>query len=109
MNAPIRGVATLQNACPACGECCGECSCLPADERPKLNPNTLQILQEDIQTVFSKDPAARSVLEVLTCYPGLHAIWMHRVAHALWNTHLFLLARIVSHLSRSLTGIEIHP
>ena len=66
-------------------------------------------LKEDIETVFERDPAARSVLEVILCYPGLHAIWLHRVAHWLWNHNLKLIARLISHFSRWLTGIEIHP
>ncbi len=66
-------------------------------------------MREDIQTVFDKDPAARSVLEILTCYPGLHAVWFHRVAHFLWRRRLWLCARLVSHCGRFLTGIEIHP
>jgi len=66
-------------------------------------------IREDIQTVFAKDPAARSVAEVLLCYPGLHALWSHRLAHFLWQHKLRLLARILSHISRFLTGIEIHP
>ncbi|MFC2066260.1 serine O-acetyltransferase [Chloroflexota bacterium] len=66
-------------------------------------------LREDIQTVFAKDPAARSVLEVILCYPGLHALWFHRLAHFLWQHKLKLLGRIISHISRFLTGIEIHP
>ncbi|MHC1757719.1 MAG: serine O-acetyltransferase [Methanosarcina sp.] len=66
-------------------------------------------IREDIRTVFEKDPAARSRLEVLCCYPGLHAIWIHRVAHSLWNRNFFFLARLISHISRTLTGIEIHP
>jgi len=66
-------------------------------------------IREDIRTVFKKDPAARSTLEVLCCYPGLHAIWMHRIAHSLWNKQFFFLARLTSHISRTLTGIEIHP
>ena len=66
-------------------------------------------LREDINTVFERDPAARSILEVLLCYPGLHAIWFHRLAHWLWNRNFKLLARIISHFSRWLTGIEIHP
>lgn len=66
-------------------------------------------MREDIQSVFHRDPAARNRFEVLTCYPGLHAIWMHRFAHALWRSNWKLLARLVSHLSRWLTGIEIHP
>ena len=67
------------------------------------------ILKEDIQTVFNRDPAARSVTEILLCYPGLHAIWAHRVAHFLWCHNFKLPARILSHLNRFFTGIEIHP
>jgi len=66
-------------------------------------------LREDIRTVFAKDPAARSRAEVLFCYPGLHALWFHRLAHFLWRHRLRLLARCISHLSRFLTEIEIHP
>lgn len=66
-------------------------------------------LREDIQTVFAKDPAARSTLDVIFCYPGLHALWLHRVAHFLWQHRLQFLARLLSHISRFLTGIEIHP
>ena len=66
-------------------------------------------MREDIRSVFSRDPAARSVLEVLLCYPGLHAVWMHRLAHRLWRADWRLLARLVSHIGRWLTGIEIHP
>lgn len=71
--------------------------------------NVFTTMREDIRTVFRKDPAARSVLEVLTCYPGLHSIWMHRLAHALWKRRFFFVGRFVSHVSRFLTGIEIHP
>ena len=67
------------------------------------------LLREDIQTIYEKDPAARSLFEVLTCYPGLHASWLHRVAHGLWKRNHPLLARLVSHVSRFFTGIEIHP
>ena len=67
------------------------------------------LLREDIQTVYDKDPAARSLLEVLTCYPGLHAIWLHRIAHGLWKRKHVTLARVASHLNRFFTGIEIHP
>ncbi|PIU20596.1 MAG: serine O-acetyltransferase, partial [Elusimicrobia bacterium CG08_land_8_20_14_0_20_59_10] len=56
-----------------------------------------------------KDPAARSRVEVLLCYPGLHAVWLHRAAHRLWKAGLYLPARLLSQLSRLLTGIEIHP
>jgi len=69
----------------------------------------LQRAREDIETVFDKDPAAKSWWEVVCCYPGLHAIWTHRLAHALWRRRLLLLGRLVSHLSRWFTGIEIHP
>ena len=66
-------------------------------------------LKEDIQTIRHKDPAARSWWEVLTCYPGLHALFYHRMAHALWTNRFRWLARFISHISRWLTGIEIHP
>src|SRR5699024_6843822 len=65
--------------------------------------------REDLKTIFERDPAARSTWEVIFCYPGLHALWCHRLAHRLWNWDLKWLARFVSHLSRWLTGIEIHP
>ena len=67
------------------------------------------LLREDIQTVYLKDPAARSIFEVLTCYPGLHACWLHRAAHSLWKRNHVTLARLLSHFSRFVTGIEIHP
>ncbi len=66
-------------------------------------------LREDVSSVFERDPAARSTLEVLTVYPGLHAVWFHRAAHRLWFWRLRWLARLISHLARWLTGIEIHP
>jgi serine O-acetyltransferase len=66
-------------------------------------------IREDIRAVFEKDPAARSTLEVLCCYPGLHAVWVHRIAHYLWEHHLYFPARLLSHISRAITGIEIHP
>jgi serine O-acetyltransferase len=68
-----------------------------------------QRLREDIACVFERDPAARSTWEVLTCYPGLHALTLHRLSHALWGWGLRWLARLSSHLTRWLTGIEIHP
>ena len=66
-------------------------------------------LREDIRSVFDRDPAARSSWEVLTCYPGIHALFMHRLAHWLWGHRLRWLARFAAHWSRFLTGIEIHP
>ncbi len=66
-------------------------------------------LRETIRAYREKDPAARSDLEVLLCYPGLHALLFHRLAHWLWTHRARLLGRLVSHLSRWLTGIEIHP
>jgi serine O-acetyltransferase len=66
-------------------------------------------IREDIQCVFERDPAARSVWEVITCYPGFHALQLHRVSHVLWRAGLRWLARFTSHVARFLTGIEIHP
>jgi serine O-acetyltransferase len=66
-------------------------------------------IREDIQCVFERDPAARSVWEVLTCYPGFHALQLHRVSHTFWRWGLRWLARFGSHVTRFLTGIEIHP
>jgi serine O-acetyltransferase len=66
-------------------------------------------LREDIQGVFHRDPAARNAFEVLTCYPGLHAIWIHRGAHALWTHDLKWPARVLSNFARWMTGIEMHP
>jgi serine O-acetyltransferase len=66
-------------------------------------------MKEDIEVVFEQDPAARRVVEVVLTYSGLHAVWSHRVAHALFKLHLFFLARVVSQVSRFFTGIEIHP
>jgi serine O-acetyltransferase len=66
-------------------------------------------LRRDIRTVLERDPAARSAVEVLLCYPGVHALAFHRIAHRLWHAGFTTLARGVSHLGRFLTGIEIHP
>lgn len=66
-------------------------------------------LRKDIRVVFERDPAARSVLEVLFCYSGLHAIWLHRISHALYKRGWILIPRMISNLGRFLTGIEIHP
>jgi serine O-acetyltransferase len=64
---------------------------------------------ETVDSIIARDPAARSRFEVITCYPGLHAIWIHRISHFLWNNQLKWLARFLSHLSRIINGIEIHP
>ena len=69
----------------------------------------LSPVREQIDTVFRRDPAARSVLEIVLCYPGFHAVLLHRIAHALYGRRWFTTARVISQLSRSLTGIEIHP
>ena len=66
-------------------------------------------LREDIESVFDRDPAARSALEVLSCYPGFHAIYIHKLSHWFWRQGLRWLGRFTSHLGRFLTGIEIHP
>jgi len=66
-------------------------------------------IREDIACVFERDPAARSTWEVMTCYPGFHALLIHRVAHGFWRMKMRWLGRFVSHVSRFLTGIEIHP
>jgi len=66
-------------------------------------------IREEIKTVFEKDPAAKSVTEVILCYPGFHAIMMHRFAHLLYKKRIPLIPRIISQVSRLLTGIEIHP
>ncbi|MEI2357201.1 serine O-acetyltransferase [Mesobacillus zeae] len=68
-----------------------------------------KMLKEDIDVIFEQDPAARSYLEVILTYSGLHAIWSHRLAHGLYKRKLYFLARVVSQASRFFTGIEIHP
>jgi serine O-acetyltransferase len=65
--------------------------------------------REDLSVVFQRDPAARNYFEILTTYPGVHALILHRLAHFLWSIKLKLIARIFSHLARIFTGIEIHP
>src|SRR4249919_345563 len=69
----------------------------------------LERIREEIAVVFDRDPAARTVWEVVTCYPGFHALLFHRLSGRLWNLHLKWLARFISHIARWLTGIEIHP
>ena len=66
-------------------------------------------LKSDVQCILERDPAARSFWEVLTCYPGVHAVLLHRLAHACWVYNFKWLGRFISHLARFLTGIEIHP
>ena len=78
-------------------------------DQPKSKPIMFKTLKEDIQTVFAKDPAARSVVEIICCYPGLHALWFHRLAHYLWRHRIRFPARLLANVSRFLTGIEIHP
>ena len=68
-----------------------------------------QKLREDIEVIFEQDPAARSYLEVICTYAGLHAIWAHRIAHVLYKKRFFFMARMISQVSRFFTGIEIHP
>jgi serine O-acetyltransferase len=68
-----------------------------------------ETIREDVRSVFGRDPAARSTLEILVCYPGLHAVWGHRLARWLWRRGLKLPGRWVSQIMRALTGIEIHP
>jgi serine O-acetyltransferase len=68
-----------------------------------------QRIREDLSCILERDPAARSTFEVLTCYPGLHALWMHRMAHWCWNHGLRWLGRFISHWARVFTAIEIHP
>lgn len=69
----------------------------------------IHMIRADIASIFERDPAARSVLEILSSYPGLHAIWGYRISHWLWKRDIKLLARWLSHVTRFLTGIEIHP
>ena len=66
-------------------------------------------IKEDFQIVFERDPAARSVLEIVFCYPGFHAMLFYRIAHALWTRKMYFLGRLLSHIGRFLSGIEIHP
>lgn len=67
------------------------------------------MLKQDIEVVFDQDPAARTYMEVCLTYSGLHAIWSHRIAHALYRKKFFFIARVISQISRFFTGVEIHP
>ena len=71
--------------------------------------NYIKVICEDINTIYKKDPAAKNILEVLFCYPGLHALIMHRIAHKLKYWHIPFIPRLISQISRFFTGIEIHP
>jgi serine O-acetyltransferase len=86
-----------------------EAECQQVEPEGHLLARLLQTVRADIQAVFDRDPAARTTLEVLLCYPGLHALWGHHLAHWLWLHRLKLIARAFSQLMRWLTGIEIHP
>ncbi len=87
---------------------CEDISSLPlATERQ--GHSIWKLMREDVRSVFERDPAARSALEVVLAYPGLHAVWGHRIAHWLWEHGFQLPGRWLSHLVRFLTGIEIHP
>jgi serine O-acetyltransferase len=77
------------------------------DESKK--PVMWERLKEDIRTVKERDPAAKNYLEIFLCYPGLHAIWLHRIAHSFYLGGLYTMARLISHCNRWFTGIEIHP
>jgi serine O-acetyltransferase len=72
-------------------------------------PHLLALIREDVANVLEHDPAAKSRLEIYLCYAGLHAVWLYRINHWLWNHGLFLLGRWLSQVARLLTGIEIHP
>jgi serine O-acetyltransferase len=69
----------------------------------------LATLRRDVRSIKERDPAARSTAEILLCYPGLHAVWVHRLSHRLWVSGRTLLARALSNVARRLTGVEIHP
>ncbi len=71
--------------------------------------NFLSALKGDVHAAFGRDPAARNILEIIICYPGLHSIWVHRFSNILWHKNFKFLARLISQISRFVTGIEIHP
>ena len=81
---------------------------LPADRMLEYAKGIAATI-EDIRTVRDRDPAARTWLEILLCYPGLHALWLHRIAHFLWRYKLCLIGRLISHAGRFLSSIEFHP
>ncbi|NQV04528.1 MAG: serine O-acetyltransferase [Candidatus Omnitrophica bacterium] len=67
------------------------------------------MIRDDVKSALLKDPAAKNALEVILCYPGVHALWLHRIAHFLYKSKIYIIARMISCISRFLTGIEIHP
>ena len=71
--------------------------------------NVFGTIREQVDTIFREDPAAKSVLEVVLCYPGFHAVLLHRLAHRLYRANLYLIARLISNFSRLITGVDIHP
>ena len=77
--------------------------------KPFAPLNTIKLIIEDIRACFERDPAARNIFEVLLTYSGFHATLVHRIAHLLWKGHVPLVPRLLSHLTRFITGIEIHP
>ncbi len=79
------------------------------EENNEKKLSIFQHLREDVKTIMERDPAVKSVAEVLLCYPGLHAVFNHRVAHFLFRHKRFLLARMISQITRFFTGVEIHP
>ncbi|MGK7960694.1 serine O-acetyltransferase [Crocosphaera sp.] len=81
----------------------------PISEPRTSRPNLLSFLRQDFQIIFERDPAARNWLEVVCCYPGLHALGIHRLSHELWHRNVPFIPRFFSHIARFLTGIEIHP
>ncbi|MDJ0658373.1 MAG: serine O-acetyltransferase [Crocosphaera sp.] len=81
----------------------------PISEPRTSRPNLLSFLRQDFQIIFERDPAARNWLEVVCCYPGLHALAIHRLSHELWHRNIPFIPRFFSHIARFLTGIEIHP
>src|SRR5206468_6353286 len=83
--------------------------CGPGPSNRQRNRRMLSAIREQIKTVFERDPAANSRLEIVLCYPGFHAILLHRLAHRLYQWNLPLVPRVISQFSRFLTGIEIHP
>jgi serine O-acetyltransferase len=74
-----------------------------------LEMKAIGYIKEDIQAVLTQDPAAKSILEIVFLYPGVQAVWLHRLAHWLWQHNRLFLGRLVSHINRWLTGVEIHP